>query len=123
MSVNSGEASSFTVDDIWRLERSVAWQQRPELIEAFCRLLHDIDPMNIWSGENPHAMTEYLTEAVALASRLSGIQSEQDVASILAAVFDEKFDGHPANCDWEEVAKAALPILTKLQGARGQPLT
>ena len=117
MSIKS-EGCSFTDDDIWRLEQSVAWQQRPALVEALCRLLHDVDPMNIWSGENPHAMTEYLIEVAALVDRMPDILSEQDVASILAAVFDEKFDCHPANCDWQDVAEAAWPAFTEFQGLR-----
>lgn len=115
----TNEGCSFTEDDIWRLERSVAWQQHPALVERLCRLLHDVDPMNLWTGENPHALTEYLIEAAALVDGMPKIQSEQDVASALAAVFNQMFDGYPASCAWEELAEAAWPIVAEYQGAAG----
>ena len=118
MSVNDGD-SGFTADDVYRLEQSIAWQQQPDLIETLCRLLHDMDPMGVCSGGNPHAMTEYLVEITALVARMSDIQSEQDVASALAEICAEKFDGHPALCDWGGLARVAWPTLVDLQKASG----
>ena len=114
MSVNKAD-SNFTADDLYRLEQSLAWQQQPALIEALCKLLHDIDPMGIWSAENPHARTEYLQEAAAISNQTTGISSERDLGTLVASIFMQKFGNHELNSDWNGLAKALLPTLEKFK--------
>ena len=114
MSVDKAD-SSFTADDLYRLERSLAWQEQPALIEALCRLLHDIDPIGLWSGDSPHARTEYLQEAEAITDQTTGIRSEKDLGAVLAAIFKEKFGGSEESSDWSGLAKAILPTLEKFK--------
>jgi hypothetical protein len=107
----NNQRDALTADDIGRLERSTAWQQRPAMVEALCRLLYEFDPVNIWSGVNPHAMTEYLFEVEMLVDRLPKIRTESEFTSVLATIFDETYAGAPVRCSWADVATAAWPIL------------
>lgn len=114
MSINEGN-SWFTDEDTDRLEKSSAWKEQPRLIEALCRVLHDVDPMGLWSGENPHARTEYLQEATAIKDRSAGVRSEKDLANVLAVIFEEKFSVLSVSNDWIVLAGSVLPILEEFR--------
>lgn len=102
----------FTADDVDRLARSAAWQAQPELVEALCRTLYELDPMGLRSGENPHAMTEYLAEVDMLVERIPSVRSENDLSVVISTIFDEMFDGAQPTLGWEGVAAATWPTVS-----------
>ena len=96
--------SAFTEDDLWKLERSEAWREKPALVEGLCRILHDVDPAGIWSGMNPAAMTEYLREVEIIVDRLQQVSDEQGLATALEGTFQERFEGQLVFDGWDDLA-------------------
>ncbi len=118
MTITIDPLQEFSDDDKRRLEESAVWQQDPHFVESMCRLFHEMDPMQCWSGENPHAMTEYLIEVDMLAKRMKSIHSVQDLALTLQAIFEEMFAGDETNPDWTALAMAAWQASTTFSGAQ-----
>lgn len=108
----------FTQDDHERLQCSPAWRAEPSVIEGLCRLFCAVDPAGLYSPSNPHAATEYLSEAENLFGRLPRIQSQRELADEIRAIIHQAFaSDDPADdivdfADWDGLAGIAWLELT-----------
>lgn len=88
------------------LERNKTWQQQPALVEALCMLFHDVDPAQLWSGENPKAQVEYLSEVSVRVEGLPSITDAKQVSTLARDTFHQFFEDHMDFEDWDGLGHA-----------------
>lgn len=103
----------FSKSDLERLRESAVWRQEPRFVEGLCRMLCRTDPMGVWSGENPHRLTEYLVEAEQVVKQSGPCVTHVQLEALLRSIFAEAFDGMQPLCNWVEVTDEAWSLLVK----------